>query len=621
MIPLSTRAVFALVLPLLATAQTPSDAPAIAISVEVPAAFVASHAKVGVLHVRNLSNASISVGYGELEFLTKGANGHIDHTPVLGWGVCSAACMIHVPIEPGSTRDLRLSMPACMPLSDPCRQSVAVQLGAEVVSPWVSYRVVADPAAPFDVEGLGGNRPLIIAQGDMRAVVVPDARFFSLEGWTSYLPLLGEVAALHAAEMSAIAGSGKTTAIQMSGSTGNPWSDEVCFCEQWSAVGASNLWNSVAESNVAASPLPSPTPVLLRETESYTTEEVSAVRPALPAPAGGVAPYFGHAFDGGRLEVPRQATISGDRTQLYAIGAAIEGQALRAHVVPGLAAESIAEARLQALAAALGVRIGVASLFVRYSEVEGEAAARILPIGVAASADGENIATWRTIPTPNSLVVRGNARVDLPLQIAAPDAAITVADADTVALPATMLRIDVALETDPSKSRADSSHMPDPAAVVRALRGHPDVADAAYESGPAGEASYELLFRTTDVKRVDLALADLRERYRTIAPTFRFAAFGARPDCDEIERSLIRSAVNKAIIDARSVAARLHVSLRKLVLAAVAPLSIDHEDCATTAEPQAFDRAGGGPKQIDLERASAPIYADLDVQLSFRSEQ
>jgi hypothetical protein len=258
MIPLSARAVFALVLPLLAAAQPATDAPAVAISVEVPAAFVASHSKVGILHVRNLSNASIAVGYGELAFLTRGADGRIDHTPVLGWGMCSAACMIHFPIRPGSTRDLTLSMPACVPLSDPCRQSVAVQLGADVVSPWVSYRVEADPAVPFDVEGLGGNRPLIIAQGDMRAIVVPDARFFSLEGWTSYLPLLGEVAALHAAEMSAIAGSGKTTAIEMSGRTRNPWSDEVCFCERWSAAGASSLWNSVPESNVAASPLPSP---------------------------------------------------------------------------------------------------------------------------------------------------------------------------------------------------------------------------------------------------------------------------------------------------------------------------------------------------------------------------
>jgi len=85
-------------------------------------------------------------------------------------------------IDPGATKFVKITLPKCVVLSDPCVSDVVIKYDIKEGSQTQAhsaqlpeYRFVADPTATFDIPALRGNLPVIVTQGSATANEAPDS--------------------------------------------------------------------------------------------------------------------------------------------------------------------------------------------------------------------------------------------------------------------------------------------------------------------------------------------------------------------------------------------------------------------------------------------------------------
>jgi hypothetical protein len=138
------------------------------------------------LIIDNPTSSNLLYYTTSVEFLVRDANGHIDKRH---WITAITHLPVPFTIAAGKTQQFGIPLPECDVNMDPCSMHVSVQLslyskerqkGYDLTTNAVSYTFVPDPTATFRIEGLRGNRPLVIGQGDARGFVPQDVGFLQL---------------------------------------------------------------------------------------------------------------------------------------------------------------------------------------------------------------------------------------------------------------------------------------------------------------------------------------------------------------------------------------------------------------------------------------------------------
>lgn len=87
-----------------------------------------------------------------------------------------------VQVEPAAEKTVRIRLPSCQVLSDPCSENVVMQYDIKQRDETRNYKVqlppyqfVADPTATYDISGLRGNLPVIVTKGFARDSIVPNS--------------------------------------------------------------------------------------------------------------------------------------------------------------------------------------------------------------------------------------------------------------------------------------------------------------------------------------------------------------------------------------------------------------------------------------------------------------
>ncbi|HYK52050.1 MAG TPA: hypothetical protein VEV38_00755 [Candidatus Eremiobacteraceae bacterium] len=189
---------------------TPIAAQFAEISFAVPSQVFSSADVVGTLAITNASGEDLGYSPTMVSFLIRQPNGAQREQPMI--------TIIGHPFSPfwisaGERREFRITMPSCEVIADPCSEKVALKFylttrswqRIEFETDEKAYRKVADPTSTFEVAGLTGDRPLILARGEAEGEINRDTAEFRFD-------YTGDDHALSAAVTAAFTHAGLTTA-------------------------------------------------------------------------------------------------------------------------------------------------------------------------------------------------------------------------------------------------------------------------------------------------------------------------------------------------------------------------------------------------------------------------
>lgn len=518
-----------------------------------------------------------------------------------------------VHIRPGMRNRSSVTMPSCPVFSDPCRQTVIIEVHLRTdtgklytaQSAPLQYEFVPDPTATYAVNGLRANRPVFLVRGVGADTVQPDSgeQFASRTTSTVHYLVVGRAenetlraradadAGARATRLSTIVGAGNVIGVATDagrvyvrahveqfpyGDPGTPDDESPLILHQPSFV---------------------PTPVEL-ERDSLFIGEHSVVLPEdkfIDDRAG--LPF---ANEGGWEPTPMSLhlDIAADRPELFVVGHAIASRALRAGFTPEFVSIRIARAYSVLLARLLDVRLGQPSLFVEYPGTRD-----VYIVGLGSTFSGGDVRQMQSQRVDPQIAAAagqdGKLEPEISLPITIPDDATAITETATaISLErpdAVRLNIDVTA-VNPPLGAATIPGAPPEQLVVKRLRTIPGMTEVLVMTPDIYERQYSLTIRPSDLSLVKRAIATIKQAYMNSAVQIRTSSIsGISLHCRALERRAIIQSIREATIKARADAAATHRRLRKLLVAALFPIDVDQGACDTHGYP-----FNGGGEPIDV---------------------
>ncbi len=311
-------------------------------------------------------------------------------------------------------------------------------------------------------------------------------------------------------------------------------------------------------------------------------------------------------------------SIAADRPELYVTGGASGAASVEAGLVPKAVAILAARAQAKTIAAILGLKLGMESLYATYAPgLWGDAA-----IGVATTFSRSGVAAAFRVPdaaqslhlhdVQNSNSIDQNFGPDVPIDVAQPETAIRERTYTQADVPYQLLRFQMELNSDDGPIAVAT------APIVAKVRSVPGVVEAVASSSNGGSGVlYDVL-----VKRSNRAAASQIANLvaRSYAPVRAQATFGLDPfigDCTAFAREALVLTLRESWRAAQAAAAARNVRLRKLLLVAV---SSNWDDALCS--PLAKDPGGRDYESLsEIPLAPASAVIESSVRLIFRTSR